>query len=102
VVGQHDEAGRGVAGVQVADLDRAAQRAEVHDRHLRLVGAQDPGKLTVRDVVRGQLEVGILGDQRAQAVRDEVFEAGEGDGDGGTVFHPIKVGASPLAMPETA
>ena len=66
------------------------------------MGAQDPGELAVRDVVRGQLEVGILGDQRAKAVCDEVFEAGEGDGDGGTVFHPVKAGASPLAMPETA
>ena len=56
----------------------------------------------MRDVVGDQLEVGILGDQRAQPVGDEIFEAGESDGDGGTGFHPIKTGASPLAMPETA
>ena len=47
---------------------------------------------------RGQLEVGIGGDQRPQPARDQILEAGESDGDAGSGFHLIRTGDRPAGL----
>ena len=80
-----------------ADGGEVVERAGVEDQHVRIVRLQHDGDAVIGDVVDDDRDVRIVREQGSQAEREEVLEAGDGDGDRGRVasmqgFHRHRVG----------
>ena len=60
---------------------RSSQRAGVEDQHVRIVRLQHDRDAVVGDVVDDDRDVRVVREQGSEAEREEILEAGDGDGD---------------------
>jgi hypothetical protein len=77
---------------QLAHLGEVAQRAGVEDQHARAVYPQQDRDAIVRDVLGDDGHARIVREQRSQAEREQILEAGDCNRDRRAYVHE-KVGA---------
>ena len=77
----------GWLAAELPDLGELVERADVEDRHVRAVGAQDDRDSPVLHVGGDDREARVALDQLAQSSAEEIVKAGEDDGDGGLGGH---------------
>ena len=80
---------------ELAKLAQVAQRADIEDQYLRVVRSQQDSDALVRDVMGDDTDARIVGEQGSQAEREQILNAGYGDGYRGTCVHGSRAARRP-------